>query len=72
MVSILGVSGLEMYSSGFEPVTTFGAQSWLGGAQISFGGVQAVIWGRARPRNAPQWHRSCYHLFGNFFLGFGP
>ena len=36
--SILGVSGLKLHSSGTEPVTFFGAQ-------FSFGGAQAVIWG---------------------------
>ena len=50
---ILGVSGIELHSRGTEPVTFFGAQSLLGrGAQFSFGGPQAVIWG-AQPRNAP-------------------
>ena len=29
----------------------------LGKAQFSFGGAQAVIWGGARPRNAPPWRR---------------
>ena len=45
MISILEVPGLELHSSGTEPVTFFGAK-------FSFGGVQAVIRG-ARPRNAP-------------------
>ena len=37
--SILKVPGLELYSSGTEPVTFFGAQSSLGDAQFSFGGT---------------------------------
>ena len=45
ITSILGVSGLKLHSSGNELVTFFGAQSSLWGAQFSFGGVQAVIWG---------------------------
>ena len=35
MISILGVSSLELHSSGTEPVTFFGAQSSLKGAQFS-------------------------------------
>ena len=43
-----------MYSSGSEPVTIFGAQSWLWGAQFSFGGTQAVIWGGTAPECSPR------------------
>ena len=32
----------------------------LGKAQFSFGGAQAVIWGGARPRNAPRGAGSGY------------
>ena len=45
MITILVVSSLELHSNGTEPVTFFGAQSSLRGAQFSFG--------EARPRNAP-------------------
>ena len=45
MISILGVSSLELHSNGTEPVTFFGEQFSLRGAQFSFG--------EARPRNAP-------------------
>ena len=45
MISILGVSSLQLHSNGTEPVTFFGVQSSLRGAQFSFG--------EARPRNAP-------------------
>ena len=48
----LGVLGLNLHSSSPKPVNFFGAQSSLEGAQFSFGGAQAVIWG-ARPQNAP-------------------
>ena len=44
------ILGLDLHSSGPEPVNFFGAQSSLGGAQLSFGG--------ARPRYAPPWRRS--------------
>ena len=37
--SILRVPGLELHSSGTEPVTFFGAQFSLGSAQFSFGGT---------------------------------
>ena len=50
--SILGVLGLELHSSGTEPVTFFGAKSLPGGAQFSFE-AKAVISG-ARPQNAPR------------------
>ena len=57
IASILGVSGLEVHSSGTERVTFFGAQTSLGGT-FSFRGAQAVIWG-ARLRNAFPWRRAC-------------
>ena len=41
MISILGVSGLELRSSGTDFVTFFGAQSSLEGAHFSFGGGTA-------------------------------
>ena len=60
MVSILGVSGLELYSSGSEPVTIFGAQSWIGGHNFRLGGTipvcdaQAGIWRRTAPESSPR------------------
>ena len=45
LTSILGVSSFELHSRGTEPVTFLGAQPSLEGAQFSFGGAQAVIWG---------------------------
>ena len=51
ITSILGVSGLELHSSGNEPVTFFGAQSSLGGIIFAWG-PQAVI-REARTRIAP-------------------
>ena len=50
--------GLNLHSSSPKPVNFFGAQSLLGGAQFPFEGSQAVIWGGARPRNAPPWRRA--------------
>ena len=41
MISYLGVSSLELHSSGTEHVTFFEAQSSLRGAQFSFGEVRA-------------------------------
>ena len=70
MVSILGVSGLELYSSGYEPVTIFGAQSWLWGAQFSFGGHKQWFGGGARPRNAPPVALVQLPLIWQLFLGF--
>ena len=46
--SILGVSGLDLHSSGTKPL--FVAKSSLGVEQFSFGGAQAVIW------EAPPWN----------------
>ena len=43
MTSILGVSGLELHSSGTKSVTFFGAQSLLWGHNPRFGGAKAVI-----------------------------
>ena len=40
MVSILGVSGLELYSSGSEPVAILRAQSWLGGHNSRLEGLK--------------------------------
>ena len=42
ITSILGVSGVELHSSGTKPVTFFRTQSSLEGAQ-------AVIWGGTAP-----------------------
>ena len=67
MVSILGVSGLELYSSGSEPITIFRAQSLLEGQNSRLGGAQAVMWGGHGPGVLPPWHQACYRLFGNFF-----
>ena len=39
ITSILGVSGVELHSSGTEPLTFFGAQSSLGGHNSRFGGT---------------------------------
>ena len=41
----LGVLAVDLHSNSPEPINFFGAQ-------YSFGGTQAVIWG-ARPRNTP-------------------
>ena len=49
----LGVSGIDLHSNSPEPVNSFGAQSWLGGAQFSFGGAQAVTWGGTAPGCPP-------------------
>ena len=46
-----------MHSSSPEPVNFFGAQSSLGGAQFSFEGAQAVIWGGTAPE-CPPWRRA--------------
>ena len=62
ITSVLGVSGLELHSSGTEPKITFhGAQSSFGRRRHNsrLGGVQAVIWG-ARLRNAPRGARPAY------------
>ena len=54
--SILRVPGLELYSIGTEPVTFFGAQSSLGGAQFSFGGTAPECFPRgARPDEVLFW-----------------
>ena len=50
--SILGVSGLELHSSGTNPVNLFGAQSLLGGEQFLFGGAEAVILGGTAPESS--------------------
>ena len=49
----LGVLGLDLLSNSPEPVNFFGAQSSLRGAQFSFGGAQAVIWGGTAPECPP-------------------
>ena len=49
VTSILKVSGLELHTNRTEPVNFFGAQSSLGRAQFSFGGLQAVILGGTAP-----------------------
>ena len=50
--------GLDLHSNSPEPVIFFEAQSSLGGAQFSFGGAQAVIWGGTVPV-CPPWRRVC-------------
>ena len=50
--------GLDLHSSSPEPVNFFGAHPSLGGAQFSFGGAQAVIWGGTAPV-CPPWRRAC-------------
>ena len=55
MISILGVSGLELHSSGIEPVTFFGAQSSLGGHNSRLGGKSSDLEGEGPgmpPRSA--------------------
>ena len=54
IICILEVSGFELHSSGTEPVVFLGHHSRLGGTILVWGGAQAVIWGVARPRNAPR------------------
>ena len=49
----LGVLGLDLHSKSPEPVNFFGAQSWLEGAQFSFGRAQAVISGGTAPEYPP-------------------
>ena len=49
----LGVSVLDLHSNSPESVNFFGAQSSLMGAQFSFGGAQAVIWGGTAPQCPP-------------------
>ena len=51
--TILRVSGLYLHSSSSEPIHLFGAQSSLGGAQLSFGGGTSSHLG-ARFRNTPR------------------
>ena len=45
ITSVLGVSGLELYSSGTKPVTFFGAQSSLGGHDSRLGGTSSDLGG---------------------------
>ena len=52
---VLGVSGLEMRSSGTNPVTFFGAQSSLGGHNFRLGGHKRWFGGHGS-RNSP--HRT--------------
>ena len=55
IISILGVSGLDLLSSSTEPVNFFGAQSSLEGAQFSFGEHKQLVGGHGpemRPRGA--------------------
>ena len=62
----LGVLGLDFHFSSPEPVNFFWAQSSLGGAQFSFGGAQAVIWGGTAPECppvAPGQQESCESQF---------
>ena len=58
ITSILEVSGLELHSSGTEPVTFFGGQFSLGGAQFSFGGHKQWFGGRG-PRLPPRCWACC-------------
>ena len=58
IISILGVSGLELHFSSTEPVTFFGAQSSLGGHSSCLGGTSSDL-GGARPQNVPPWRRAC-------------
>ena len=46
--TILRVSGLDLHSSSPELINFFGAQTSLG-AQLLFGGAQAVIWEGTAP-----------------------
>ena len=50
ITGIFGVSGLELHSSGTEPVTFFGAQSSLGGHNFHLGGTTP---------DCPPWRRAC-------------
>ena len=47
IISILGVSGLQLHSSGTEPVTFLGAQSSLGRHNSYFGGTSSDSGGTA-------------------------
>ena len=58
ITSILGVSGLEMHSSGTEPVTFFGVQSSLGEHNSRLGRAQAMIWG-GTAQEYPMWCPAC-------------
>ena len=60
--SILGVSGLEVHSSGTKPDTFFGAKSSLGRDQFSFGGrgTSGDLGGTAP--ECPLWHRACHDV----------
>ena len=51
ITSILGVSGIELHSSGTDPVTFFGAQSSLGEHDSRLGGHKQWFWG-VQSRNA--------------------
>ena len=51
IINILGVSGIELHSSGTDPITFLGAQSSLGGIILVWGHKQCF--GGAQPRNAP-------------------
>ena len=53
----LEVLGLDLHSTSPEPINFFGAQTSLGGAQFSFEGAQAVIWG-SMASECPQWPRA--------------
>ena len=57
MTSILGVSGPELHSSGTESVTSFGAQSSLGGTFLVLGGTSSDL-GDTAPKYPP-WRRAC-------------
>ena len=45
ITNILGVSGLELYSSSTKPVTFFGAKSSLGGSTPRLGGTSSDLGG---------------------------
>ena len=67
MVSISEVSGLELYSSGSEPITiSLGHNPGFGGHNSRLGGGTTVIWG-ARPRNAPSEALDLLLLIWQFF-----
>ena len=53
---ILEVSGLEVHSSGTEPVTFFGAQSSLGGHNSRLGGGAQFSFGRGGTSSDLGWH----------------
>ena len=57
ITSILRVSGIELHSSGTDPVTFFGAQSSLVGHNSRLGGTSSDL-GEHSP-GMPPWRRAC-------------